>query len=84
MKKPVTSSPPRKSGTDAAQRAAISASLDKINQIEPRTERAARVIALLQTWLKDESGYDEMAWPELKSALNRERARVGAKKLFDE
>lgn len=40
------------------------------------------VIRLLNEWLADESGYDEAVWPELKEALNRERALAGARKLF--
>ena len=41
-------------------------------------------IALLEEWLKDESGYDEETWPALKKALNEERDRVGARRLFDD
>ena len=33
----------------------------------------AVVLALLDKWLQDESGYDEETWPELKVALDRER-----------
>jgi len=40
------------------------------------------VIALLDEWLKDESGYDEETWPELKEALDRDR--LSKRKLFDE
>jgi hypothetical protein len=39
------------------------------------------VIALLDEWLKDESGYDEETWPELKEALDRDR--LSERKLFD-
>jgi hypothetical protein len=46
-----------------------------------RTDRQA-VIALLEEWLRDESGYDEETWPELKKALDRDR--LSARKLFDE
>jgi hypothetical protein len=38
-------------------------------------------IALLDTWLSDDSGYDEETWPELKAGL--ERDRLSARKLFD-
>jgi hypothetical protein len=44
-------------------------------------DRAARAIALLRTWMADESGYDEAAWPELKVALDRNR--TSERKLFD-
>ena len=53
--------------------------------IEPMTpEQKERVIAMLDEWMNDESGYDEAAWPELKAALNRERDAVGARRLFDD
>ena len=87
MKKPATAARkrrPRAAGKIAGQQAALSATLDRLNQIEPQTPKAARVIALLQGWLKDKSGYDEKTWPELKTALNQERARRGAERLFDE
>jgi len=87
MKKPATASRrrrPRASGKIAGHQAVISATLDRINQIEPKTPKSARVIALLQGWLKDRSGYDEKTWPELKAALERERARRRAERLFDE
>jgi len=87
MKKPATASRrrrPRAAGKVAGRQAAISATLDRLNQIEPRTPKAVRVIALLQGWLKDKSGYDEKAWPGLKTALDQERARRGAERLFDE
>ena len=46
--------------------------------IRPRPEA---VIALLDEWLQDESGYDEETWPELKEALDRDR--LSERKLFD-
>ncbi len=55
---------------------------------DPRTEdrrrRNAAAIALLDEWMADESGYDEETWPLLRDALDRERERVGARKLFGE
>lgn len=41
-------------------------------------ERADKAIALMDEWMKDESGYDEETWPELKEALERNTGR----KLF--
>jgi hypothetical protein len=35
----------------------------------------------LEQTLKDESGYDEATWPELKEALDRDR--LSERKLFD-
>lgn len=55
-----------------------------IKGLKAATPQAAKVLALLQTWLDDESGYDEEAWPELKKALDAERDRVGARRLFDD
>ena len=43
--------------------------------------RPEAVIALLDEWLQDESGYDEETWPELKEALDRDR--LSKRKLFD-
>lgn len=47
-----------------------------------RPSRAADAIALLERWLNEESDYDEQTWPELKSALDRDR--LSDRKLFDE
>jgi hypothetical protein len=52
-----------------------------------RNGRAPKVhpaITLIEEWLKDESGYDEETWPALKKALDEERDRVGARRLFDD
>lgn len=50
----------------------------------PQEERAharnAAARKLLQTWLADESGYEEETWPLLKQAL--EDNRSGSRKLF--
>ena len=47
-----------------------------------KEERHARVMALMEEWMTDESGYDEEVWPELKAALDRDR--LSDRKLFDE
>ncbi|HAO19015.1 MAG TPA: hypothetical protein DCQ37_00025 [Desulfobacteraceae bacterium] len=47
-------------------------------------ERIEKRIRLLDEWMADESGYDEETWPEIKTALNRERDNVSARRLFDE
>ncbi len=44
--------------------------------------KSEAVLALLDGWLNDESGYDEETWPELKVALDRDR--LSKRKLFDE
>jgi hypothetical protein len=54
-----------------------------LDKMHAPTPQAAALFELLKGWLKDESGYDEEAWPALKKALNEERDRVGARRLFD-
>ena len=61
----------------------VADALATIDRLEPVTPQAANVIALLRSWLTDDTGYDEETWPKLKKALNRERARLGARSLFD-
>jgi len=39
-----------------------------------------RLKKLIQSWLDDESGYDEETWPWLKTAL--EEDRLSARRLF--
>ncbi len=36
-----------------------------------RRDRYERVIALLDEWFADESGFDERVWPEVEAALPR-------------
>jgi hypothetical protein len=62
----------------------IAAAIAELNQLKPKSAKAARAISLFKSWLEDESGYDEETWPKLKRALNRERDRVGARRLFDD
>ena len=47
-------------------------------------ERAERLIATLDEWMADESGYDETTWPEVADALDHERDQLGMRRLFDE
>lgn len=42
---------------------------------------STEIIAVLDEWLSDESGYDERVWPELKEAL--ERNRPSSRSLFN-
>jgi hypothetical protein len=56
--------------------------LVRVELIEPgRSQSALAPIALLDSWLEDESGYDERSWPELKSDLDEHR--LSARKLFN-
>jgi hypothetical protein len=58
--------------------------LERLDDLKPESAQAAGVIGLLRSWLADESGYDEETWPKLKKALDHERRRVGARRLFDD
>ena len=74
---------PRTSRKGPVSQEKIAATLAELDQIKPATAKAARAIALFRSWLADESGYDERVWPQLKKALERERERVGARRLFN-
>ncbi len=80
MRKPAMPSQRRrkKSRTAARQNAAITATLNDMNQMQTRTPKAAKVLSLLKSWLKDDSGYDERTWPKLKQACAR-RCRKGVR-----
>ena len=62
----------------------IASTLAALDQLHAKTPQATKMISLLKTWLGDDSGYDEQVWPLLKKSLNRERARVGARRVVDE
>ncbi len=51
----------------------------RVELIEASKCRSA--IALLDQWLEDQSGYDEEAWPELKTELDEHR--LSSRRLFD-
>ena len=55
-----------------------------LRKVEERRRRNEAMIQLLDEWMADESGYDEETWPLLKEALDRERERIGARRLFRE
>lgn len=85
MKKQTTAKSKRQRKRGAEGKSAtgeIATSLAAIEALAPNTPKAVAVVALLKTWLRDESGYDEETWPELKRALDEERAAVGARRLF--
>lgn len=67
-----------------SQREKIAAAIAELDQLKPKSAKAAKAIALFKSWLEDESGYDEETWPKLKKALNKERDRVGARRLFND
>jgi hypothetical protein len=71
----------RSQRTSRAQ--AISDTLAELDKLKATSPNAKELIDLFRDWLSDESGYDKQTWPKLKNALNRERARVGARRLFD-
>lgn len=62
---------------------AISDTLAELDRLEAVSPTSKSLIRLFRDWLTDESGYDEQTWPTLKKALERERRRVGARRLFD-
>ena len=47
-----------------------------------RRERYARLIALIESWLADESGYDEAVWLRLKARI--EESRTSHRKRFSD
>jgi hypothetical protein len=51
----------------------------RVEMIEPTQGRSA--IELLDRWLDDRSGYDEEAWPALKTGLDEHRP--SARRLFN-
>jgi hypothetical protein len=67
---------PARSRAKAQQKAAIAATLESLDALKPETPKAAGVLALLRSWLSDESGYDERTWPKLSKALDEERDRI--------
>jgi hypothetical protein len=71
------------SNRGSARKAKIAALVDELNRLELRSPKVAEAIELFKGWLADESGYDEKVWPRLKKALEQERERVGARRLFD-
>jgi len=44
--------------------------------------RARKLMKLLDSWMADESGYDERVWPRLKKAI--EENRTSYRKRFDD
>ena len=76
-----TSRPQRKAKVEQKK---IDAAIEAIDAIDPTTPEAAKLFVLLKSWLADDSGYDEETLPQLKNALNDERDRVRARRLFDD
>ncbi|HVC97174.1 MAG TPA: hypothetical protein VND64_26075 [Pirellulales bacterium] len=73
----------RRAKPEAKPNDSIAQTLVALDQMAPQSPKAKRLAAVLRGWLTDESGYDEETWPKLKKALDRERARVGGRRLFD-
>jgi hypothetical protein len=73
----------KKLGQNKVRSGKIAAAIAELEQIKPQSAKTAEAIELFKSWLSDESGYDEKVWPRLKKALEAERARVGARRLFD-
>jgi hypothetical protein len=53
--------------------------------LQPMTQDAIEhFMQILDKWIADESGYEEETWSDLKTALNRERDQVNARRMFIE
>jgi hypothetical protein len=72
-----------KNGGVKVSQAKITATIAELEQVKPQSAKVAEAITLSKAWLSDESGYDEQVWPRLKKALEKERERIGARRLFD-
>jgi hypothetical protein len=72
-----------RNGKAALRRQRIATTIAKLDQLSTVSPKTAQTIALLKEWLRDESGYDERTWPQLKTALGHERRRLAARRLFD-
>lgn len=66
-----------------AKKRSDSGAAASVNGKRSQTKLSAKsrhLIKTLQSWLEDESGYDEQTWPWLKKAL--EEDRMSARGLF--
>lgn len=50
--------------------------------VSMRRTKTRQLMKLLDSWLADESGYDERVWPCLKKAI--EEDRLSSRKRFDD
>jgi len=48
-------------------------SVEFVDEESARSGKGHRAVRLLESWLEDESGYDEETWPELKERLDEDR-----------
>jgi hypothetical protein len=56
---------------------------EKSPLLKPMTStEIAQLMTLLSKWEADESGYEEEAWSDLIQALDQERDRLSARRLF--
>lgn len=58
------------------------ANLQQHQTFRSRRERYAMLITLIESWLADDSGYDEEVWPQLKAGI--EESRTSTRKRFNE
>ena len=66
----------------AAYQRKIAERIAQLDEIAASNPKAERIVALLKSWLADESGYDERVWPELKRGL--EENHTSSRQLFCE
>jgi hypothetical protein len=69
----------RPRGKPRADNAKVAEALVAVDEMAAARPLGAAVAGLLTSWLTDDSGYDEEAWPQLKEALEQERRRIGAR-----
>jgi hypothetical protein len=51
--------------------------------LKPLTpQQIDQLMALLDEWSADESGYEEETWDDLKNAIDQERTQISARRLF--
>ncbi len=51
-------------------------------RVSAQRAKTRKLMKLLDTWLADESGYDERVWPRLKRSI--EENRLSSRRRFDE
>lgn len=74
MKKPCPPSAARSTGRKRrADERRIAEAVAALDELEATASKGKAIIAMLKSWLEDDSGYDEETWPPLKRALDERR-----------
>ncbi len=62
---------------------AILPNISPLLNLEPHTpEQLDQLMKLLDEWIADESGYEELTWDELARAIDKERDATKSRRLF--